>query len=217
MITLKKISKHYPPDVQALKEVSLSIKEGEFVSIVGKSGSGKSTLMNILGFLDPPSSGEYLFHGEAVGSLNSDRLAELRRDKVGFVFQSFNLLPRLNGWKNVALPLRYCKVSSDEQRERAVTMLNSVGLTERVEHFPHEMSGGERQRIAIARALINQPSFIIADEPTGNLDSKTGEQIMALFHELHQQGKTVVMVTHDPVVAEQAQRSIHVCDGVVVS
>ena len=216
LIQLSGISKVYPPSVKALNEVSLSINVGEFVSIVGKSGSGKSTLMNLLGFLDYPSSGSYQFLGEDVSELSSDKLAEYRRDEIGFVFQSFNLLPRFPAWKNVALPLRYRNVQDKQQKLIAMELLEQVGLGERAYHHPHEMSGGERQRVAIARSLANNPSVIIADEPTGNLDSQTGEQIMSLFSELHKQGKTLILVTHDMSVADLAERNIRVHDGQII-
>ncbi|MCO4781451.1 MAG: ABC transporter ATP-binding protein [Candidatus Cloacimonetes bacterium] len=202
--------------VHALKGVSLKIEEKEMTAIIGTSGSGKSTLMNIIGFMDRPTSGTYLFDNEESNLLNSDELAWLRNHRIGFVFQSFNLLARLSALDNVALPLLYrpdqCNVKED-----CLEALTRVGLAQRVDHLPNELSGGEKQRVAIARALVTKPSIILADEPTGNLDFKTSKEIMGLFHELHDQGQTIIMVTHDPEVASQCSRAIRFQDGQIVS
>jgi putative ABC transport system ATP-binding protein len=202
-------------EVSALCGVSLEIQRGEAVSIMGPSGSGKTTLMNILGCLDLPSGGEYTLDGEAVSMLEDDQLADIRNRKVGFVFQSFNLLSRTTALANVELPLRYAGVTSD-RRARAREALESVGLGDRMQHKPTELSGGEQQRVAIARALVNNPAIIMADEPTGNLDSKVGKEIMALLLDLnHQKGTTLIIITHDSSVATQTQRVIHLRDGLV--
>jgi putative ABC transport system ATP-binding protein len=203
--------------IKALDSVNLTIQSGEFVAIMGPSGSGKSTMMNILGCLDKPSSGRYFLAGEDVSDLNKVQLAQLRNRRLGFVFQSYNLLPRTSALENVMLPLVYSNngssQSEDEQRERAMEMLEAVGLADRASHQPQEMSGGQAQRVAIARALINDPALILADEPTGNLDSKSGNEIMELLSDLHAQGRTIVMVTHDPEIAAYAGRVIHFLDG----
>lgn len=196
-----------------LVDINLTIQKGEFTGIIGPSGSGKSTLMNILGCLDRPTSGEYYLEGHNVASLSDDELATVRNKQVGFVFQSFNLLPRISSLENVALPLIYAGVKRDERLERASMLLRKVGLGERMEHKPNELSGGQRQRVAIARALVNDPSIIMADEPTGNLDSKSSVEIMEIFEQLNQLGKTVILVTHDAEVAQQAKRIITVRDG----
>ncbi len=216
MIELEKVCKIYPPKLYALKDASLSIMQGEFVVIMGKSGSGKSTLMNIIGFLDKPTSGQMEFFSKNVKTLTQNELANLRLHDIGFVFQNFNLLPRLSVWRNVALPMVYAKVSRKERKVKAFQLLNQVDLADRAFHLPNKLSGGERQRVAIARALANDPHIIIADEPTGNLDSKTGKNIMDIFCQLHQKGKTLIIVTHDPSIASYAQRIINVHDGRVV-
>jgi putative ABC transport system ATP-binding protein len=205
-----------PTTVKAIDNVSLSIESGEFVSIVGPSGSGKSTLMNIIGCLDSPTSGDYRLAEEGVAGLGRNRLAEIRNRTIGFVFQSFNLLPRVSAVDNVELPLIYAGIPRKERRRRALETLTKVGLGERAHHVPNELSGGQRQRVAIARALAVQPRLLLADEPTGALDSKTGEEIMGLFRELHGEGVTLVMVTHDSDVARQADRIIQIKDGRVL-
>lgn len=216
MIALEDVKKTYQMGetaVHALDGVSLGIARGEFVAITGPSGSGKSTLMNILGCLDRPSSGSYRLDGSEVAELNDDQLATTRNRKIGFVFQSFNLLPRISAQKNIELPLVYAGISDDERRARAENVLREVGLLERKDHRPNELSGGQRQRVAIARALVTDPAILIADEPTGNLDSKSSNEIMEIFCGLHQQERTIIMVTHEADIAAYAQRVIHVRDG----
>ena len=212
---LRKIYKMGEVEVQALRGVSFQIQRGEVVSIMGPSGSGKSTLMNTLGCLDRPSSGEYILDGEPVASLNDDQLANIRNRKVGFVFQSFNLLSRQTAITNVELPLRYSE-NQEGRRERAIGALQAVGLGDRMTHRPFELSGGQQQRVAIARAIVNNPAIIMADEPTGNLDSKVGKEIMSLLLNLNKEsGTTLIIVTHDPTIAEQTQRVIRLRDGLL--
>ena len=220
MITLKDIRKSFTngeETIVALNDVSLSIQENEFVAFMGSSGSGKSTMMNILGCLDTPDSGEYLLNGNAVNQLTDEALSKIRNEHIGFIFQTFHLLPKLDAIGNVKLPLRYSDVSEEEATQRAQALLEKVGLGHRMHHRPFEMSGGQRQRVAIARALINRPTVILADEPTGNLDSKTSDDIMALLTELHQQGQTIVMVTHEENIADFAQKVITMKDGQIIS
>ena len=212
---IRKIYKMGEVEVQALGGVSFTIQRGEVLSIMGPSGSGKSTLMNTLGCLDRPTSGEYILDGEPVAALNDDQLASVRNRKVGFVFQSFNLLSRQTAITNVELPLRYSG-SSDGRRDRAITALTAVGLEDRMTHRPYELSGGQQQRVAIARAIVNNPAIIMADEPTGNLDSKVGKEIMNLLLNLNREsGTTLIIVTHDPMIAEQTQRVIRLRDGLL--
>jgi putative ABC transport system ATP-binding protein len=202
-------------EIHALRGVSIGIERGEYVAIMGPSGSGKSTLMNLIGCLDTPSKGSYLLNAKEVGSMNDDELARIRNEEIGFVFQTFNLLPRATALHNVELPLVYAGVPGKVRQERARAALAKVELTERASHRPNELSGGQRQRVAIARALVNDPSILLADEPTGNLDSKTGTEIMALFDRLHQGGNTIILVTHEADVAAHAHRVIHIRDGQV--
>ena len=210
---LQKIYRAGELSVAALQGVSFSIQPNEFIAIMGPSGSGKSTLMNILGCLDQPSGGVYRLGGREVSAMSDDELAAVRNRDIGFVFQSFHLLPRLNIVRNVMLPLKYSDVETGEAESRAKEMLTRVGLESRFGHVPNELSGGQRQRVAIARALVNRPKIIFADEPTGNLDSKTSVEIMELFTELHQAGQTIILVTHEPEIAEYAQKIIHMRDG----
>jgi putative ABC transport system ATP-binding protein len=200
-------------EVHALRGVSIQIDRGEYVAIMGPSGSGKSTLMNLIGCLDTPSKGSYLLNGKQVGQMNDNELARIRNEEIGFVFQTFNLLPRATALQNVELPLVYAGVSGSERGKRARAALDKVELTTRISHRPNELSGGQRQRVAIARALVNNPSILLADEPTGNLDSKTGVEIMALFDRLREAGNTIVLVTHEADIAAHAERAIHLRDG----
>jgi putative ABC transport system ATP-binding protein len=202
-------------EIHALRGVSVHIERGEYVAIMGPSGSGKSTLMNLIGCLDTPSKGSYLLNGKQVSQMGDNELARIRNEEIGFVFQTFNLLPRATALRNVELPLVYAGVSSKEREERARAALDKVELSPRMNHRPNELSGGQRQRVAIARALVNNPSILLADEPTGNLDSKTGIEIMTLFERLHKSGNTIVLVTHEADVAAYAYRAIHIRDGQV--
>ncbi|KJR43453.1 macrolide ABC transporter ATP-binding protein [Candidatus Magnetoovum chiemensis] len=216
IIILKSLKKSYNLSgqyLEVLRSVDFDVNAGDFVAIMGRSGSGKSTLLNILGCLDKPSEGVYLLDGIDIMSKSKKELSIIRNRKIGFVFQNFNLLPRLLAWKNVELPLVYMAISAKDRKERAFDMLEQVGLSHRKTHRPTELSGGEQQRVAIARALINNPSIILADEPTGNLDSSSGADIINLFKKLHSEGKTIVMVTHDDAVAKHAQRVVHIIDG----
>ena len=218
VIDIENITKHYvmgDETVHALRGVTLQIRRNEYLAIMGPSGSGKSTLMNMVGCLDTPSSGRYEFNGKDVSSMDGDELAEIRNKEIGFVFQTFNLLPRSTSLRNVELPLIYAGIDPETREERASQVLRDVGLGDRMQHKPNELSGGQRQRVAIARALVNNPSIILADEPTGNLDSKTGEEIMGLLENLYERGNTVILVTHEPQIAAHARRSVHLRDGVI--
>ena len=201
--------------VHILKDIELIIKEGEYLSVLGPSGSGKSTLMNIVGCLDVATSGSYILHGRSVGDLTDVELARLRSREIGFIFQNHQLLPRLTAQKNVELPLIYAGVSPRERRERASAMLDHVGLSDRKNHYPNQLSGGQCQRVAIARALVGNPSILLADEPTGALDQKTGAQVMELFRELNDEGRTIIMITHDTKIARHARRVVHIIDGIL--
>lgn len=214
---IQKTYKMGTEEVRALKSVSISINKGEYVAFMGPSGSGKSTLMNIIGCLDTPTAGTYILNEKDVSDMTENELAEIRNKEIGFVFQTFNLLPRASCLDNVALPLIYAGLKKSDREEKAFEALDSVGLGDRVQHKPNELSGGQRQRVAIARALVNNPSIILADEPTGNLDSKTSYDIMELFHELHQKGNTIIMVTHEDDIAHYAHRVVRLRDGLVES
>ncbi len=212
---LAKVYEMGSEQVHALRGIDLEIRKGEYVAIMGPSGSGKSTLMNLIGCLDSPSSGKYWLAGRLVSDLDDDELAYIRNKEIGFVFQTFNLLPRASALQNVELPLVYAGMGSKERREQATDALTRVGLKDRMNHRPNELSGGQRQRVAIARALVNHPSILLADEPTGNLDSATSEDILALFQALHTEGQTIVLVTHEHDIAEHARRQVHLKDGSV--
>lgn len=218
-IALSDVTKIYQmgdSEVAALAGVNLTVKSGEFTAIMGPSGSGKSTLMNILGCLDRPSTGSYLLDGQEVALMSDDQLAVTRNKKIGFVFQNFNLLPRISALQNVALPLVYAGATRKDRDERAMEALKAVGLDNRFHHRPNELSGGQRQRVAIARALVNDPTIIMADEPTGNLDSKSGIEVMSIFEKLNSLGRTILLVTHEPDIAEHARRVIYFRDGLMV-
>lgn len=216
VISLDKIVKNYYIGsivVKALRSVDIDIKKNEYVAIMGPSGSGKSTLMNLIGALDTPTSGEYILNGTDVSKMDDNRLAEIRNQEIGFIFQTFNLLPRYTALENVMLPLVYAGVSKTERSEKATNTLGEVGLADRIDHKPNELSGGQRQRVAVARALVNDPSIILADEPTGNLDSKTSVDIMKLFGLIHERGNTIILVTHEEAIAQYAHRIIRLLDG----
>ncbi len=216
LIKMKDITKVYPlgeTEVHALRGVDIVIKKGEFISIIGPSGSGKSTLMHIIGCLDTATSGSYFLRGKDVNKMDENQLADIRKEFIGFVFQDFYLLPDVPAWYNVSLPMIYNRIAPKERKEKAINILESVGLKDRADHLPNQLSGGERQRIAIARALANEPEIIIADEPTGNLDSVRGEEILKILSDLHKKGKTIIIVSHEKYVAERGKRKIYLKDG----
>ena len=220
IIEVKNLARHFRVGselIKAIKQIDLSIQQNEFVALMGQSGSGKSTLMNILGCLDTPTDGTYTLNNHQVSELIDNDLAEIRNKEIGFIFQTFNLLPRSNALENVMLPLVYSGISKEDRQERALTALEKVGLADRVNHRPNELSGGQRQRVAVARALVNNPSIILADEPTGNLDSATSLEIMALFQDIHKNGNTVIIVTHEEDIAQYAHRIVRLKDGEVES
>lgn len=216
ILKLNNITKSYDlggEETIVLDRINLTVHEGDFVAILGPSGSGKSTLMNIIGCLDSSTSGEYMLSNQQVDQLDEKELASIRNQEVGFVFQQFQLLPRLNAWQNVELPLVYANTPEKERKKRACEMLARVGLSDKLNHRPNQLSGGQQQRVAIARAMVTAPTILLADEPTGALDQKTGHQIMELFHELHQEGRTIIMITHDQDIAKNASRIVHLLDG----
>jgi len=218
LIEIKNLTKNYVMgelEVPALIDINLQIKKNEYVAIMGPSGSGKSTLMNILGCLDTPTEGKYIFNNLDVSELDDNALSAMRNKEIGFIFQNFNLLPRLNALQNVEMPLIYAGIKKGERKERALEALQRVGLQDRVHHKPGELSGGQRQRVAIARALVSKPGILLADEPTGALDSKTGEEIMALFLELHNEGNTIILITHEQEIANHAHRTVFIKDGMI--
>ncbi len=216
LIKMKDVTKVYPlgeTEVHALRGIDISIKKGEFISIIGPSGSGKSTLMHIIGCLDVATAGSYFLQGKDVNKMDGNQLADIRKEFIGFIFQDFYLLPDVPAWYNVSLPMIYDRIPPKERKEKAISILKSVGLGDRVNHLPNQLSGGERQRVAIARALANEPEIIIADEPTGNLDSVRGEEILEILSDLHKKGKTIIIVSHEKYVAEKGNRKIHLKDG----
>lgn len=213
LIDIQKVYSTGKVSLPALRGITLTVEEGEYIAIMGPSGSGKSTLLNIIGFLDTPTEGRYYFKGRDVSNLSDEELARMRNKEVGFVFQTFNLLPRYTALENVSLPLIYAGESPKERKRKALAILERVGLSERISHRPNELSGGEAQRVAIARALVTNPSLLLADEPTGNLDSRSGREIMALFNELSAEGRTIILVTHDPNIAQNARRRMTMIDG----
>ncbi len=218
ILSMRQIVKQYPmgDEIQTvLKGIDMDVKQGEFVAVLGPSGSGKSTLMNIIGCLDTPTSGTYVLSGRDVGGLNEDELAQVRSKEIGFIFQSFQLLSRQTAVENVELPLIYSGVHERERRERAEQMLERVGLADKMDHYPNQLSGGQQQRVAIARALANRPAILLADEPTGALDQQTGRQVMSLFHDLNEEGNTIIMITHDIGIARHARRIVRLLDGVL--
>ena len=220
VILFENIHRHYQvgdQKVKALQSISIDVKENEYVAIMGASGSGKSTLMNIIGCLDTPTGGTYVLNGHDVNGMSDNRLAEIRNKEIGFIFQTFNLLPRSSSLDNVVLPLIYAGFSKEEREKKAIEVLKNVGLEDRMHHKPNELSGGQRQRVAIARALVNSPSILLADEPTGNLDSKTSVDIMRLMEDIHKKGNTIILVTHENDIAEHAKRIIRLKDGLVES